>query len=71
MRFEKRIGELVSKKYTERQIRPSVVIRKITYGSSRGRGICILMSVQQACKIRRQNFHDYALSYLAEFASKR
>ncbi|MDE1862804.1 MAG: IS66 family transposase [Thaumarchaeota archaeon] len=58
----------------ERQIRPSVVIRKITYGNRSEEGAYahkVLMSVHQTCNLRGQNFHDYALGYLAEFASKR
>lgn len=58
----------------EMQIRPSVVIRKITYGNRSEDGAYahkVLMSVQQTCKLRGQNFYDYALGYLAEIASQR
>jgi len=51
----------------ERAIRPSVVIRKITYGNQSMEGADahkVLMSVKETCKIRGLNFYDYALNYL-------
>jgi transposase len=57
----------------ERAIRPSVVIRKITYGNQSTNGADVhkvLMSVTETCKLRRMNFYDYALDYLNS-ASKR
>jgi hypothetical protein len=57
----------------ERAIRPSVVIRKITYGNQSTNGADVhkvLMSVSETCKLRAMNFYDYALNYLNS-ASKR
>jgi transposase len=57
----------------ERAIRPSVVIRKITYGNQSANGADVhkvLMSVKETCKLRGMNFYDYALDYLNS-ASKR
>jgi hypothetical protein len=51
----------------ERAIRPCVVIRKITYGNKSEQGaraLARLMSVRETCKMRGQNFYDYALEYL-------
>lgn len=52
---------------SERAIRPSVVIRKITYGNQSIEGADaykVLMSVSETCKLRGMNFYDYALKYL-------
>jgi transposase len=57
----------------ERAIRPSVVIRKMTYGNQSMNGADVhkvLMSVSETCKLRGMNFYDYALDYLNS-ASKR
>lgn len=51
----------------ERAIRPSVVIRKITYGNQSMNGADahkVLMSVSETCKLRGMNFYEYALNYL-------
>jgi transposase len=51
----------------ERAIRPSVVIRKITYGNQSTEGADahkVLMSVKETCNLRGLNFYDYALDYL-------
>ncbi|MDG6921803.1 MAG: IS66 family transposase, partial [Nitrososphaerota archaeon] len=51
----------------ERAIRPSVVIRKITYGNQSTNGADVhkvLMSISETCKLRGMNFYDYALNYL-------
>ena len=51
----------------ERAIRPSVVIRKITYGNQSTNGADVhkvLMSISETCKLRGVNFYDYALDYL-------
>ena len=51
----------------ERAIRPSVVIRKITYGNQSTNGADVhkvLMSVSETCKLRGMNFYDYTLNYL-------
>jgi len=57
----------------ERAIRPSVIIRKITYGNQSTNGADVhkvLMSVRETCNMRGLNFYDYALNYLNS-ASKR
>jgi len=57
----------------ERAIRPSVVIRKITYGNQSTKGADahkVLMSISETCKLRGVNFYDYALDYLSS-ASER
>ena len=51
----------------ERAVRPSVVIRKITYGNQSTNGADahkVLMSVRETCNLRKLNFYDYALDYL-------
>jgi transposase-like protein len=58
----------------ERALRPSVVIRKITYGNQSEEGAhahAVLMSVRETCALRKENFFDYALGYLSKPASKR
>lgn len=52
----------------ERAIRPSVVIRKITYGNQSMSGADVhkvLMSISETCKLRGMNFCDYSLDYLS------
>jgi transposase len=52
---------------SERAIRPSVVIRKITYGNQSIEGANahkVLMSIRETCNLRGLNFYDYALDYL-------
>jgi transposase len=59
---------------SERAIRPSVVIRKITYGNRSILGANahkVLMSIRETCKLRGLNFYDYALDYLQDPTSKR
>lgn len=51
----------------ERVIRPSDVIRKITYGNQSANGADVhkaLMSISETCRLRGMNFCDYALNYL-------
>jgi transposase len=51
----------------ERALRPSVVIRKITYGNRSDEGArahAVLMSVRETCNLRGTNFFDYAMGYL-------
>jgi len=51
----------------ERAIRPSVVVRKITYGNRSTNGANahkVLMSVRETCKLRGLNFYDYSLAQL-------
>jgi len=58
----------------ERAIRPNVVVRKVTYGNKSLDGAkahAVLMSIRETCKLRGQNFYDYALEYLGNPASKR
>ncbi len=58
----------------ERAIRPSVVIRKITYGNRSILGANahkVLMSIRETCNLRGLNFYDYALDYLQDPTSKR
>jgi hypothetical protein len=58
----------------ERALRSSVVIRKITYGNQSDEGAhahAVLMSVKETCGLRRENFFDYAMGYLAQPASER
>ncbi|MCL5067823.1 MAG: transposase, partial [Thaumarchaeota archaeon] len=58
----------------ERAIRPSVVIRKITYGNRSIEGANahkVLMSIRETCNLRGLNFYDYALNYLQNPTSKR
>lgn len=58
----------------ERAIRPSVVVRKVTYGNrsmTGARAHAVLMSIRETCKLRRENFYDYALDYLGNSTSKR
>jgi transposase len=57
----------------ERALRPSVVIRKITYGNQSEEGAhahAVLMSVKETCGLRGENFDD-AMGYLARPTSKR
>jgi transposase len=52
----------------ERAIRPSVVIRKITYGNQSIEGASahkVLMSIKETCSRRSLNFYDYSLDYLS------
>ncbi len=58
---------------TERALRSSVVIRKITYGNQSDEGAAahaVLMSLRETCNLRKENFFDYAMEYLNP-ASKR
>ncbi len=58
----------------ERALRPSVVIRKITYGNQSEEGAhahAVLMSVKETCGLRGENFFDDAMGYLARPTSKR
>jgi transposase len=58
----------------ERAIRPSVVIRKITYGNRSILGANahkVLMSIRETCNLRGLNFYDYALDYLQNPTSNR
>lgn len=58
----------------ERAIRPSVVVRKVTYGNKSLDGAkahAVLMSLKETCRLRGENFYDYALKYLGGSASKR
>ena len=58
----------------ERALRPSVVIRKITYGNQSTEGAAAhaaLMSVRETCSLRKENFFDYAMGYLSQPASER
>lgn len=58
----------------ERALRPSVVIRKITYGNQSDEGArahAVLMSIKETCSLRKENFFEYAMGYLtAKPASK-
>ena len=43
----------------ERMLRPSVVIRKITYGNQSDEGAhAVLMSIGETCGLRKENFFD-------------
>lgn len=58
----------------ERAIRPSVVVRKVTYGNRSITGAkahAVLMSIKETCRLRGENFHDYAMKYLGNPASER
>jgi len=58
----------------ERTLRPSVVIRKITYGNQSDEGAhahAVLMSIRETCTLRKENFFDYAMGYLSKPASER
>ncbi|MEM3172281.1 MAG: transposase [Candidatus Nitrosotenuis sp.] len=58
----------------ERAIRPSVVVRKVTYGNKSLDGAkahAVLTTIKETCRLRRQNFYDYAMKYLGDSASKR
>jgi transposase len=58
----------------ERALRPSVVIRKITYGNQSDEGAhahAVLMSVKETCGLRKENFFDYAKGYLSKPTSER
>ena len=58
----------------ERALRPSVVIRKITYGNQSEEGAhahAVLMSIRETCGLRKENFFDYAMGYLSGSTSKR
>ena len=58
----------------ERALRPSVVIRKITYGNQSEEGAhahAVLMSMKETCGLRKENFFDYAMNYLGQPTSKR
>lgn len=58
----------------ERAIRPSVVVRKVTYGNKSLDGAkahAVLMTIRETCRLRGQNFHDYAMKYLGNSTSKR
>src|ERR1022692_139873 len=58
----------------ERALRPSVVIRKITYGNQSDEGAhahAVLMSVGETCTLRQENFFDYSMGYLSRPASER
>jgi transposase len=58
----------------ERALRPSVVIRKITYGNQSDEGAhahAVLMSIKETCGLRKENFFDYAMGYLNKPASER
>jgi len=51
----------------ERAIRPSVVVRKNTYGSRSDAGArnhAVLMTVGETCRMRGMNFMDFGRSYL-------
>jgi hypothetical protein len=51
----------------ERALRSSVVIRKITYGNQSDEGAhahAVLMSIREACGLRKENFFDHAMGYL-------
>ena len=53
-----------------RSIRPSVVIRKITYGNHSNEGADahkVLMSIRETCNLRGVNFYEYALNYESHF----
>ena len=57
----------------ERALRPSVVIRKMTYGNQSEEGArahAVLMSVKETCNLRGENFFDYSMGYLDQ-ASRR
>jgi transposase len=56
----------------ERALRPSVVIRKITYGNQSEEGAhahAVLMSIKETCALRGENFFDQAMAYLGRPAS--
>ena len=58
----------------ERALRPSVVIRKITYGNQSDEGAAahaVLMSIRETCSLRKENFFDYAMGYLNKPTSQR
>lgn len=58
----------------ERAIRPSVVVRKVTCGNKSPDGAkahAVLMTIRETCRLRGQNFYEYALGYLGNSASKR
>ena len=58
----------------ERALRPSVVIRKITYGNQSEEGAhahAVLMSVRETCTLRQENFFDYSMGYLSRPTSER
>ena len=51
----------------ERALRPSVVIRKMTYGNQSDEGArahAVLMSVKETCCLRGENFFEYSMGYL-------
>ena len=51
----------------ERAIRPSVVVRKNSYGSRSSAGAlnhAVLMTVSETCRMRGMNFMDFGRSYL-------
>lgn len=59
---------------TERTIRSSVVIRKITCGNksiTRTKAHAVLMNIRETCKVCGQNFYEYELQYLENHTSKR
>src|SRR5487761_705140 len=52
----------------ERAIRPSVVIRKITYGNHSTEGADahkVLMRIRETCNLSGVNFYEYAMDYLS------
>lgn len=52
---------------TERALRSSVVIGKITHGNQSDEGAAAhatLMSIRETCSLRKENFFDYAMGYL-------
>lgn len=58
----------------ERALRPSVVIRKITYGNQSEEGAhahAVLMSIKETCGLRGENFFDHAMGYLGKPTSER
>jgi transposase len=51
----------------ERALRPSVVIRKMTYGNQSDEGArahAVLMTIKETCNLRGENFFDYSMGYL-------
>jgi transposase len=51
----------------ERALRPSVVIRKTTYGNQSEEGArthAVLMTIKETCNLRGENFFDYSMGYL-------
>jgi transposase len=64
---EKEGGIAWNNNAAERALRPSVVIRKMTYGNQSEEGArahAILMSVKETCNLRGENFFDYSMGYL-------